>query len=433
MEKIEYAQIQETVYYEKMENGLEVFLIPKEGFHKTYALFSTKFGSIDHHFVPRGKEEPVRMLDGIAHFLEHKLFDKKSGDVFQLFGKQGASANAFTSFTRTAYLFSTTSQLQANLDTLLDFVQDPYFTEEKVQKEKGIITQEIQMYEDDPEWRVFFGLLQNLYPDQPVRIDIAGTVESINQITPEMLYENHHTFYHPSNMQMVVSGKLNPTEVMNQIRHNQQQKRMSDSSKIKRIYPEHDASMLIPYRSELLPVNRSKVLVGIRGEGSHQENSSTIRTRVNMQLLLNLLFGDTSSNYLTLYDDGFIDDSFSYEYSYEREFNFLAVGGDSKYPDQLETELKKILLHAPESSELNNAHFDIVKKSMLGELLQALNSPEYIANQFLDFYYEDATLFDLIPIVESTKLEDIKKTAACFMKEDRLSVFQVLPHEEGGL
>ncbi|MDY7046848.1 pitrilysin family protein, partial [Virgibacillus sp. M23] len=157
---------------------------------------TTKYGSIDNRFVPLDKNEMVHVPDGIAHFLEHKLFEKADGDVFQDFSKQGASANAFTSFTRTAYLFSSTSNVERNLETLIDFVQDPYFTEKTVEKEKGIIGQEINMYDDNPDWRLYFGVIENMYKEHPVRIDIAGTVESISHITKDLLYECYETFYH---------------------------------------------------------------------------------------------------------------------------------------------------------------------------------------------------------------------------------------------
>ncbi|HZG71007.1 MAG TPA: insulinase family protein, partial [Chondromyces sp.] len=158
MEKIVFDQLQEELYHEKMENGLDVYILPKKGFNKTFATFTTKYGSIDNQFIPLGKEEFIKVPDGIAHFLEHKLFEKEDGDVFQQFSKQGASANAFTSFTRTAYLFSSTSNVRQNLETLMDFVQDPYFTEKTVEKEKGIIGQEIRMYDDNADWRSYFGL-----------------------------------------------------------------------------------------------------------------------------------------------------------------------------------------------------------------------------------------------------------------------------------
>src|SRR5690625_2866412 len=186
MERIHFSQIDETLYEKQLHNGLHVYVLPKEGFNKTYAVFTTKYGSIDHHFTPLGEKEPLKVPDGIAHFLEHKMFEDEDGDVFHDFSKQGASANAFTSFTRTAYLFSSTTNVEKNLETLINFVQHPYFTDESVDKEKGIINQEIAMYNDDPDWRAYFGLINNMYENHPVKIDIAGTEQSIAQITKEL-------------------------------------------------------------------------------------------------------------------------------------------------------------------------------------------------------------------------------------------------------
>lgn len=237
MNKTEYEQINETLYHEVLPNGLTVYLLPKNDYHKTYGLFSTNYGSIDNEFIPYGEKEKVKVPDGIAHFLEHKLFEKEDGDVFQLFGKQGASANAFTSFTKTSYLFSTTDQVEKNLTTLIDFVQAPYFTEETVNKEKGIIGQEIQMYEDDPNWRMFFGILNNLYPTHPLHIDIAGTVESIDKITAQDLYTCYRTFYQPSNMVLFVVGKMEPEKLMKLIRENQEAKKFPSKARNCTLFP----------------------------------------------------------------------------------------------------------------------------------------------------------------------------------------------------
>src|SRR3954453_11844038 len=241
MEKIEFNQIQEEIYHEKLENGLEVFILPKKGFNKTYATFTTKYGSIDNHFMPLEKSEFLKVPDGIAHFLEHKLFEKEDGDVFQQFSKQGASANAFTSFTRTAYLFSSTSNVELNLDTLMDFVQEPYFSEKTVEKEKGIIGQEITMYDDNPDWRLYFGLIQNLYQNHPVKIDIAGTIESISHINKDLLYECYNTFYHPSNMLLFIVGPVDPNQFMDQVRENQSKKVYKDMPEIKRNFEDEPA------------------------------------------------------------------------------------------------------------------------------------------------------------------------------------------------
>lgn len=430
MKKIEYDQLQETLYTETLDNGLTVTLLPKNEFHKTYALFTTNYGSIDNTFVPLEKEEMVTVPDGIAHFLEHKLFEKEDGDVFQKFGKFGASANAFTSFTRTSYLFSSTEKVKENLLTLIDFVQEPYFTEETVNKEKGIIAQEIQMYDDEPEWRLFFGLLSNLYPKHPLHIDIAGTVDSIMDITADDLYESYHTFYHPSNMNLFVVGKLNPEQMMQEIRDNQKNKQFAKPKEIVRYFPEETVEDIETYSSITLPVNRPKTIIGVKGLKEVPSGREGLAYKTKMNILLSLLFGTTSKNYLELYDSGLIDDSFSYDFTMERSFHFLDVGSDTKNPEKFAQIIKELLISAKESRELSEEHLALIKKKMIGQHLQSLNSLEYIAHQYSQDLFGEATLFDMVPIIESIQLEDIKEVAADFMVEEHMSTFTVLPKGE---
>ncbi|EDP68522.1 peptidase, M16 family protein [Carnobacterium sp. AT7] len=430
MDKKIYEQLQETIYTETLENGLRVTLLPKNDFHKTYGLFSTNFGSIDNQFVPRGKTEMITVPDGIAHFLEHKLFEKEDGDVFNTFGRLGASANAFTSFTKTAYLFSSTNHVSESLNTLLDFVQEPYFTDATVNKEKGIIAQEIQMYEDEPDWRLYFGVLGNMYPKHPLHIDIAGTVDSIMDITPELLYENHATFYHPSNMSLFVVGKLDPEETMQLIRENQSKKEFLPVEPIERIFPEETIQDIKPYDFIQMSVNRPKSIVGVKGVTEIPSGVKALAYKTTMDLLLTLLFGPTSANYLNLYDKGIIDDSFSYEFNLDRTFHFVDIGGDTKDSVVFSDEIKKILLDAKNSSELTEENLTIVKKRMIGQELQSLNSLEYIANQFSQPSYGEATLFDVVPIIESVTLTEIKKAADEFMVEDHMTTFHILPKGE---
>ncbi|MEK6190241.1 MAG: insulinase family protein [Carnobacterium alterfunditum] len=429
MEKKIYEQLQEAIYTETLDNGLQVTLLPKNDFHKTYGLFSTNFGSIDNQFVPRGKTEMVTVPDGIAHFLEHKLFEKEDGDVFNTFGRLGASANAFTSFTRTAYLFSSTDHVSESLNTLLDFVQEPYFTEATVNKEKGIITQEIQMYEDEPDWRLYFGILGNMYPKHPLHIDIAGTVDSIMDITPELLHENHATFYHPSNMNLFVVGKLDPEEMIQLIRENQAKKKYLPVETIERIFPEETIHDIKAYDFIKMPVNRPKSIVGVKGIDIIPNGIKALEYKTTMDLLLTLLFGPTSANYLDLYDKGIIDDSFSYEFNLDRTFHFIDISGDTKDSAIFSDEIKKLLLDTKNSSELTEGNLAIVKKRMIGQELQSLNSLEYIANQFSQPSYGEATLFDVVPIIESITLTDIKKAAEKFMIEEHMTTFHILPKE----
>src|SRR5690625_2765891 len=210
MKPIDYRAIDETLYRKTLANGLTVFLLPREQMEKTFAIFSTDYGSIDQTFVPIGESDAINVPEGVAHFLEHKLFEKEDYDVFTNFSKQGASANAYTSFTKTAYLFSATANIEQNVKTLIDFVQDPYFSDESVEKEKGIIAQEIMMYDDQPGWQLFMGTIKNMFHKHPVNIDIAGTVDSIETITKEDLYVCYETFYHPENMTLFIAGNFNP-------------------------------------------------------------------------------------------------------------------------------------------------------------------------------------------------------------------------------
>ncbi|WP_035053884.1 EF-P 5-aminopentanol modification-associated protein YfmH [Carnobacterium pleistocenium] len=429
MEKKIYEQLQEIIYTETLGNGLQVTLLPKNDFHKTYGLFSTNFGSIDNQFVPRGKTETITVPDGIAHFLEHKLFEKEDGDVFNTFGRLGASANAFTSFTRTAYLFSSTNHVSESLETLLNFVQEPYFTEATVNKEKGIITQEIQMYEDEPDWRLYFGILGNMYPKHPLHIDIAGTVDSIMDITPELLYENHATFYHPSNMNLFVVGKLDPEEMMQLIRENQTKKEYLPVETIERVFPEETIHDIKVFDFIKMPVSRPKSIVGVKGINIIPNGIKALEYKTTMDLLLTLLFGPTSANYLDLYDKGIIDDSFSYEFNLDRTFHFIDISGDAKDATVFSDEIKKLLLSAKSSSELTEENLALVKKRMIGQELQSLNSLEYIANQFSQPSYGEATLFDIVPIIERITLIDIKKAAEKFMVEEHMTTFHILPKE----
>ncbi|MCV3111996.1 EF-P 5-aminopentanol modification-associated protein YfmH [Enterococcus hirae] len=428
MNKTEYDQINETLYHEVLPNGLTVYLLPKNDYHKTYGLFSTNYGSIDNEFIPYGSDKKIKVPDGIAHFLEHKLFEKEDGDVFQLFGQQGASANAFTSFTKTSYLFSTTNQVEKNLTTLLDFVQAPYFTEETVNKEKGIIGQEIQMYEDDPNWRMFFGILNNLYPEHPLHIDIAGTVESIEAITADDLYTCYRTFYQPSNMVLFVVGKLEPEKLMELIRTNQNAKDFPPAQKIKRYFPDNNGD-IIAKSSMRSAITRDKFVLGIKGlDVLPAEGKELLRYKTALNLLFQLLLGNTSQNYLKMYNDGLIDDSFGFEFSLDREFHFADFSGDTDQPEKATEKVKEILLHFEEDQELSEENLTLLKKKMLGQYFQTLNSLEYIANQFTQSLFGDQTLFDLPEIIESIQLADVLKVGRSFIKEEAFSEFYMQPN-----
>ncbi|MEK5443065.1 MULTISPECIES: EF-P 5-aminopentanol modification-associated protein YfmH [unclassified Fredinandcohnia] len=429
MDKITFDQLQEVLFHEKLDNGLNVYILPKKGFNKTYATFTTNYGSVDNQFVPLGKTELTTVPDGIAHFLEHKLFEKEDGDVFQDFSKQGASANAFTSFTRTAYLFSSTSNVELNLETLIDFVQSPYFTEKTVEKEKGIIGQEITMYDDNPDWRLYFGVIENMYKNHPVRIDIAGTIDSIAKITKDMLYECYETFYHPSNMVLFVVGPIDPEKIMAQIKSNQAKKDYQDQSEIERHF--EDEPIEVNEKKKVLEMNvqSSKCMVGVKALNPSRKGDELLKQELSMTILLDWLFGKSSKHYQALYDEGLIDDTFSYDYTEEQGFGFAIVGGDTSKPDELSAKLRNIMLSSKKQG-ITSEELDRVKKKKIGAFLRSLNSPDYIANQFTRYAFNDMNLFDVVPVMESLTVDDITKIGNEIFDEVRMTECQVIPKKK---
>lgn len=405
MEAVTYDRLQETLYRETMDNGLQVYVLPKPGFQKTYATFSTKYGSIDNHFRVEGQEE-VKVPDGIAHFLEHKMFEEPQGDIFATFASQGASANAFTSFDQTVYLFSATEQIKENLETLINFVQHPYFTDQNVEKEKGIIGQEIGMYRDNPDWRVYFGLIEAMYRTHPVHIDIAGTVESIGTITKETLYTCYNAFYHPSNMLLFIVGGVDPEEVFRLVRENQAGKDYEPQGAIDRLFDEEPLAVNENRRETKLPVSLPKCLFGFKETKLGFSGKELIRRDLTTKLALDLLLGSSTQLYQKLYDLDLISDSFSHEYNSSTGYAFSAIGGDTKDPERLldviTEEIKKVA-----ASGFREEDFERARKKKIGGYLRMLNSPENIAHEFTRYRFRGGDLFEVLPIYESLTLEEV--------------------------
>jgi predicted Zn-dependent peptidase len=407
MQSIPYPHLDETIYHEKLDNGLHVFVLPKPGFQKTYATFTTQYGSIDNHFQVQGKDV-VRVPDGIAHFLEHKMFEEPEGDIFATFATNGASANAFTSFDRTAYLFSSTDRYLENLTTLINFVQKPYFTDENVEKEKGIIGQEIKMYEDNADWRSYYGLIESLYAKHPIHIDIAGTVASISEITKETLYECYNTFYHPSNMSLFVVGGVDPQEVITLVKDNQAAKTFPPQGKIQRFFPEEPLEVKESRRHIVLPVSLPKCLMGFKEAAPAVTGKPLLVRELTTKLMLDILFSSSSDMYQTLYDDQLISDNFGHEYNCSDGYAFSIVGGDTKDPEQLIARIRDEVEKRKEAG-LDNVTFERSRKKKIGSFLRMMNSPESIANEYTKYRFKGIDLFDILPVYEQLTLEDVNR------------------------
>ncbi|AQR76658.1 pitrilysin family protein [Paenibacillus larvae] len=420
MKQIPYPHLQETLYTEKMPGGLQVFILPKAGFKKTYATFTTRYGSVDNHFQVEGREE-IRVPDGIAHFLEHKMFEEPTGDIFSNFANKGASANAFTSFDRTTYLFTATEHIEDNLTTLIDFVQHPYFTDENVEKEKGIIGQEIQMYRDNPDWRSYYGLIEAMYSKHPIRIDIAGTVESISKITKGTLYECYNTFYHPSNMILFVVGGINPESIMELIRSNQAAKTFEPQGMIRRYFEQEPYEIQEKKRVIVLPVSLPKCLFGIKEMAPGVKGRELLVQELTTKLVLDYLFSSSSDLYQQLYDEGLISDSFGYEYNSTAEYAFSMVGGDTRDPgkllDRIKEEVNKVI-----EKGLDEKIFERTRKKKIGNFLRMLNSPEAIANEFTKYRMKQIDLFDFLEVYKQISLQQATQRLREHFNWDQMAI-----------
>ena len=394
MEKIYFDTLKETLYHEKMDNGLEVYLLPKQGFEKTYGLFSTKFGAIDTTFVPLNGNEMIKVEDGIAHFLEHKMFDMNGTDASDEFAKLGASTNAFTSSSRTAYLFSTTSNEYPCIELLLDFVQRLDITPESVEKEKGIIGQEIKMYDDDPDWRVYFGSIQNLYNNHPVAIDIAGTVETVNRTDKTMLETCYNTFYHPSNMMLFVVGNINADTAINVIRENQAKKNFETAQPI--ICQKNIEPCKVKTKENILSMD-------VKINELLSEPKEKIKRELSMNLLFDLLFSKSSKLYNDWLNKGIINDSFSASFTQERDYAFIQIGCDCDDYETLKNHLLDLIKNFKEL-KIEEKDFERIKKKNIGLFI----------NLFNRYYFEGTIALNLVDEVADIQLKDIYNTFKYF-------------------
>ena len=426
MEKIYFETLKETLYHEKMTNGLQVYLLPKMGFEKTYGLFSTKFGAIDTTFIPLNKDEMIKVEDGIAHFLEHKMFDMSDGDASEKFAKLGASTNAFTSSSRTAYLFSTTSNEYACIELLLDFVQKLEITPESVEKEKGIIGQEIKMYDDDPDWQVYFGSIQNLYQQHPVAVDIAGTVETVNRTDKDMLELCYNTFYHPSNMMIFVVGNIDPDKAMATIKENQDKKNFSLANPIVLKKVNDPKEIKTKEKVLTMDVEMNKIIVSIKVNEILENPKDKIKRELALNLLFDLLFSKSAKLYNDWLNQGIINDSFSASFTQERDYAFIQIGCDCNDYETLKEKLLDLIKDF-DTIKIDQEDFNRIKKKNIGLFINMFNSPESIANLFSRYYFEGTNAFDLVDEVAKLEIDDIydvfkyfdlQYTSVCIVKKN---------------
>ena len=398
----------ETLYYGTHSSGLDIYIMPKEGYSGSYAIFGTKYGSVDSKFIVPGEKEVTEVPDGIAHYLEHKMFDQPDGsNVFDKFSRYGGNANAFTSFNITAYLFSATSNVEENLKALLDYVQSPYFTEESVQKEQGIIGQEIRMYDDSGDWKVFFNFIGCLYNDNPVKKEIAGTVESISEITADYLYKCYNTFYNLSNMAIVVAGNVDAEKILEVIEGGIKKNEPFDEE-IKRIYPEEKKEVCKKYAEQSLSVAMPLFMTGFKDNDTGYDGKKLLKKSIETEILLKMIFGKSSRLYKKLYDGGFITQNFSSEYEMQPDYAFSSISGESKEPqkvyDMIMEEIDRI-----GSEGLNEDDYNRIKKVIWGDYIRSYDDIEGYSVTYLQMQFKGIDYFDYYDVYKEVTFDDVKK------------------------
>ena len=424
MEQLNFPRIGEQMYHQVLENGLNVFVIPKPEFQKSYAFFATSYGGMDMRFELDGqwKDTPA----GVAHYLEHKMFDTQEGNALQDLAANGASPNAFTSSAITGYYFESTEKFEENLKILLSFVSIPWFTQESVDKERGIIGQEIGMIEDNPDWKVFMNLMEGLYANHPIKVSVAGSVESISHITPDTLYACHRAFYVPSNMTLCVAGNVDPQRICQAAREILPKE---PGSTAKRDYgqeePEGVNQSLVEERME---VSTPIFQLGFKGDAA-PKGKANLRQQLLGELVCEALLGSSTPLYAKLYREGLINNNFSYGYESYPGCAFLCAGGESRDPKAVRDAVLE------EGARIAREGIDPqlwarLKKGVYGGKVRGLNSFENICVGQAQAYFAGYNYYDFPECYASIQKADAERMIAAWATRERAALSVVLPREE---
>ena len=416
-----YPAVKEMVYRTRLANGLTVALLPKKEFKEVYGSVTVQFGSVD-TLVTEVDGDVKQYPAGIAHFLEHKLFEREdSSDFMSAFTSLGADSNAFTSFTKTNYLFSSTDYLLENLDLLDELVTSAHFTEDSILREQDIIQQEREMYQDDPDSCLFFSTLANLYPGTPLATDIVGSEESISQINLTNLQENFTRFYKAVNMSLFLVGNFDVERVQDYF----ERKELKDSD-VHEVAKEklllQDVKQTDTMRME---VSSPKLAIGVRGKREVAE-ADCYRYHILLKLLFAMMFGWTSDRFQKLYESGKIAASLSLEVEVTSRFHFVMLTMDTKEPVALSHQFRKAIRNFTKDLDITEDHLDIIKREMFGEFFSSMNSLEFIATQY-DAFENGETIFDLPKILQEITLEDVLDAGHHLIDDGDIVDFTIFP------
>lgn len=396
--------IKESIYHTKHDTGLDIYVIPKGDFSKYYGIFAVNYGSNDNEFIIPETNKSIIVPDGIAHFLEHKMFEREQGSIFDDYAALGSSPNAYTTFTTTAYHFTASSNVDENIELLLHSVFNPYFTENSIEKEKEIISQEIKMYEDNPNWRVYFNLLDCLYTKYPVKKEVTGTLDSISKINKELLYDCYNTFYHPSNALFLMVGDVNPDSINETIERVVNEKTYEKSKNPMRIYPHEPAKLNSNYKEQKLSIAIPLFAIGFKDNDVGYNGRNLLKKELETSIILEGLFGRSSFIFSQLYDKGLINDTFSSDYIGEKDYGYSLIAGESKDPGKVKNEIQKLITS---KITMDEDRFQRIKKKFTGQFISSFNSIESIGSNFVSYGMKNINLFDYQEVLSGIKYKDI--------------------------
>ena len=416
-----YPAVKEMVYRTRLANGLTVALLPKKEFKEVYGSVTVQFGSVD-MLVTEVDGDVKQYPAGIAHFLEHKLFEREdASDLMSAFTSLGADSNAFTSFTKTSYLFSATDHFLENLDLLDELVTSAHFTEDSILREQDIIQQEREMYQDDPDSCLFFSTLANLYPGTPLSTDIVGSEESISQINLTKLQENFTKFYKPVNMSLFLVGNFDVEQVQDYF----ERKELKDLD-VQEVVREKFVLQAVKQTDSMrMEVSSPKLAIGVRGKQEVAEDDC-YRYHILLKLLFAMMFGWTSDRFQKLYESGKIDTSLSLEIEVTSRFHFVMLTMDTTEPVALSHQFRKAIRNFTKDLDITEDHLDIIKREMFGEFFSSMNSLEFIATQY-DAFEHGETIFDLPKILQEITLEDVLEAGHHLIDEGDIVDFTIFP------
>lgn len=399
MNKIELKGLDTYVYTEVLESGLQIFVVPNENVNKTYVTYSTKLGSVYDEFVPIGEKDFIKVPLGVAHFLEHKVFEQEDGtDPFEFFSSHGASANANTSNYKTTYLFQTTDDVKENLEYLLHYVESPYFTDENVEKEKGIIEQELLMYADDPYNVLYEMTLYNTFVEHPMKYSVGGTVESIRKITKEDLYTCYNTFYHPSRMFVVVTGNVKPEEIINIIREHESKRSISPAEPVKIKLVDEPDEVFKNHEERVMEVSIPKVTVAYKIRLDAFNDLSLRDIKIYLSQLFSLQFSDTSLYVEELKKKELIDDSFAINTVYTDTHAVIMISNETNYVN----EVVKAIQEGVKQLLVTEEEVERMKKTLISSQIYMSDNIFRMNNFIMNCMIQDGE-------INTNKVEEIKK------------------------